>query len=60
MFDKKRLGFNNKLVYRTFFLNDWMNVGWVGGDWKSTSILAIFKSVNEQDVLIPNLVPKFI
>ena len=34
--------------------------GWVGGDQKCPSILLIFKYVDKQDVLIPNMVSKVV
>ena len=34
--------------------------GWVGGDQKGPSIFLIFKYVNKQDALIPNLASKVV
>ena len=34
--------------------------GWMGGDQKGPSIFLIFKYVNKQDALIPNLASKVV
>ena len=34
--------------------------GWLGGDQKGPSIFLIFKYVNKQDALIPNLASKVV
>ena len=40
-------------------MGGWVD-GWVGGDQKGPSILLIFKYVNKQDALIPNMVSKVV
>ena len=40
-------------------LSGWVG-GWMGGDQKGPSIFLIFKYVNKQDALIPNLASKVV
>ena len=47
-------------ISKTFVrMGGWMG-GWVGGDQNGTSIFLIFKYINKQTVLIPNMVLKVV
>ena len=41
------------------WMGGWVG-GWVGGDQKDPSIFLIFKYINKQTVLIPNMVLKVV